>query len=151
MGKFGAKVAGASNPFASVQFSATPPRPSSSAGHFAVAGARNPARKSGRLLAHASASRAKGAPHALGRERQFAEPQPREPREGVGDGGTDGDQAAFPRTLGAEGPAAAERRGGAPGRHDATADQLAAAHPEAEREHLRIREALVAGHHSAVL
>src|SRR2546428_12757553 len=107
MGKFGAKVAGASNPFASAQFSATPPRPSSSAGHFAVAGARNPARKSGRLLAHASASRAKGAPHALGRERQFAEPQPREPREGVGDGGADGGPAGFPRPPGAEGAAAA--------------------------------------------
>src|SRR3989441_3167693 len=207
--------------------------------------------KSRSLLAHASASSAQRAPHALGRERQFAESQPREPREGVGDGGTHGDQAAFPRALGAEGAAAvgvlheaalergrhvlgarhavdeqravqqvpllvdhlfeqrgaetlddralvlpledegidraadvgnrdvtldadgarllveadlggadrhlpegraaAERRGGAPGRHDATADQLAAAHPEAEREHLRIREALVAGHHSAVL
>src|SRR3989442_12890480 len=106
MGKFGAKVAGASTRFATAQFSATPPRPSSSAGHFAVSGARNPARKSGRLLAHASASSAKGAPHALGRERQLAESQPREPREGVGDGGTDGDQAAFPPALGAEGAAA---------------------------------------------
>src|SRR2546425_10726880 len=36
---------GASNPFTSAQFSSTPPRPSSSAGHFAVVGARKPARK----------------------------------------------------------------------------------------------------------
>src|SRR2546425_13300334 len=103
MGKFGAKVAGASNPFASAQFSATPPRPSSSAGHFAVAGARNPARKSGRLLAHAPASRAKGAPHPPGGERQFPGPPPPGPAGGVGDGGARGGKGPFPPTPGAEG------------------------------------------------